>query len=176
MLLTFQSASHVIMYQPIVETLMPYDSTLEISLLIRSNCPSVVRPREVIAGGEDDPYGQRSLLSWGVIGRVCKSPLRDEDKGVCNKTVAAETYQHFVYGTKTKEIFNADKVLKILESDFNETSCKNKPYSTEDSKFISILETGTKKRSDGHYEMPLPLKSDNISLPYNRSLAEKRWH
>ena len=162
--------------KPIAETLMPYDSTLEISLLIGSNCPSVVRPREVIAGGEDDPYGQRSLLGWGVIGRVCKSPLRGEDKGVCNKTVAAETYQHFVYGTKTKEIFNADKVLKILESDFNETSCKNKPYSTEDSKFISVLETGTKKRSDGHYEMPLPLKSDNISLPYNRSLAEKRWH
>ena len=31
-----------------------------------------------------------------------------------------------------------------------------------------------KKQSDGRYEMPLPLKSDNACLPNNRQLAVKR--
>ncbi|KAK3749645.1 hypothetical protein QZH41_014860, partial [Actinostola sp. cb2023] len=31
------------------------------------------------------------------------------------------------------------------------------------------------KLDNGHYQMPLPLKSDRISLPYNHHLAEKRW-
>ena len=57
--------------RPLAEKLMPFDPNLEISLLIGNNCPRVVRPREILAGGEDDPYGQRSLLGWGVVGKVC---------------------------------------------------------------------------------------------------------
>ena len=41
---------------------------------------------------------------------------------------------------------------------------------------MSILENNIKQRSDGHCEMPVALKSDNMTLPYNRSLAEKRWN
>ena len=41
---------------------------------------------------------------------------------------------------------------------------------------MSILENNIKQRSDGHYEVPLPLKSDSVTLPYNNSLAEKRWN
>ena len=32
------------------------------------------------------------------------------------------------------------------------------------------------RRQDGHYEMPLSLKSDNVSFPNNRQLAVKRWN
>ncbi|KAK3729896.1 hypothetical protein QZH41_001714 [Actinostola sp. cb2023] len=62
--------------QSIAEKLVPYHPDAEISLLIGSNCPRLIRPREIVAGDEDEPYGQRTLLGWGVIGRVCKS--RDE--------------------------------------------------------------------------------------------------
>ncbi|XP_038055409.1 uncharacterized protein LOC119727556 [Patiria miniata] len=162
----------------LADKLMPYDPTLHISLLIGSNCPRVVRPREIIAGGEDDPYGQRSLLGWGVIGNVCKAARQTDDQpAVCNKVVAAEpqSYQHFVYGTRVKEVLNPEKVLKVLESDFVENH-QGKPYSVEDEKFLSVMEKGIKKASDGHYEMPLPLKSDAATLPNNRQLAVKRWN
>lgn len=154
--------------------LMPYDSSIEISLLIGSNCPSVVRPRQIVAGGEDDPYGQRSLLGWGVIGRVCKSSVKNHE-AFCNKTTTAVTYHHFAYGTKVKEIFDSEKVLRALESDFQEKSPYRQPYSVDDQSFMSILENGTTRRQDGHYEMPLPLKTSNLSMPDNRRLAEKRW-
>ena len=51
----------------------------------------------------------------------------------------------------------------------------SQPYSVEDKRFMPILENNIKQRSDGHYEMPLPLMSDSITLPYNRGLDEKRW-
>ena len=116
------------------------------------------------------------MLGWGVIGRVCKS--RDEEDGdrrVCNRVAASEIHSRFAFSTKAKEIIDPEKVLRVLETDFVETSTKNKPYSMEDERFLRILEDGVKKLPDGHYEMPLPLKSDNVSLPNNRQLAVKRW-
>jgi len=117
------------------------------------------------------------VLGWGVIGRVCKS--RDEedgDRSVCNRVAASEIHSRFAFSTKAKEIIDPEKVLRVLETDFVETSTKNKPYSMEDERFLRILEDGVKKLPDGHYEMPLPLKSDNVSLPNNRQLAVKRWN
>lgn len=162
---------------PIADELMPYNPSVEISLLIGNNCPSIVRPREVLVGGEDDPYGQRSLMGWGIIGKVCKSTGEANHKeGVCNKVMVKETHEHFAFTTKVKEIINPQKIIKILESDFTESSANTKPCSAEDRRFLNILENGIVKRSDGHYEMPLPLKTDKPSLPFNRELAVKRWH
>ena len=54
----------------IADQLMPYNPDIEISILIGNNCPRIVRHQEVIVGRENDPYGQRSLLGWGIIGNV----------------------------------------------------------------------------------------------------------
>ncbi|XP_055957027.1 uncharacterized protein LOC130012915 [Patella vulgata] len=83
-------------------------------------------------------------------------------------------YSNFVFNTKVKEIFDGERLLRIMETDF--TDILRKPYSVEDEKFLKTLEDGIKKRPDGHYEMPLPLKSSNVSLPNNYKLALKRWN
>ena len=36
------------------------------------------------------------------------------------------------------------------------------------------MQEGIHQRNDGHYEMPLPLKNDNIELPNNKELALSR--
>ena len=155
----------------IAEKLVPYQPDAEISLLIGSNCPQAIRPREICAGGENEPYGQKTLLGWGVIGRVCKS--QDEtQRNVCNKI--SQMRSQFVVPTKAKEVLAPD-ILKVLESDFQETNTKSKPMSVEDRRFLQLLEDGICKLDNGHYQMPLPLRTDGISLPYNRPLAEKRW-
>ena len=46
--------------------------------------------------------------------------------------------------------------------------------SVEDHKFLDILGTGIHKRSDWHYEMPLPLRHEDVKLPNNRSQALRR--
>ena len=160
----------------IADKMMPYDPNVEISMLIGNNCPRIVRPREVIVGRDDDPYGQRSLLGWGIIGNVCTSSEKDDQipDGYCNKIVV-KSYPNFAFATKAKEIIQPQKVLEVLESDFVERHTEHKAYSVEDERFIRILENGIKQLPDGHYEMPLPLKSDTIALPKNKPLAVKRW-
>nr|XP_026695432.1 uncharacterized protein LOC104265820 [Ciona intestinalis] len=46
--------------------------------------------------------------------------------------------------------------------------------SIDDRKFIDIITRNIEQRSDGHYEMPLPLKSREVRLPNNKGLAIKR--
>ncbi|XP_071498147.1 uncharacterized protein [Diadema antillarum] len=160
---------------PIADQLMPYNPAIKVSLLIGNNCPRAIRPREVIAGGEDDPYGMRTSLGWGVVGRVCQTPSQPEDGVVCHRIQVKQEYPHFVHSTKVKEVFSPETVLKIVEQDFQMTSPKGAALSVQEARFMSILEDGIRQKSDGHYEMPLPLKSDEASFPDNKILALKRW-
>ncbi|XP_030843855.1 uncharacterized protein LOC115924965 [Strongylocentrotus purpuratus] len=50
--------------EPVAHELMPYNRSVKVSLLIGNNCPRAIRPREVIAGGEDDPYAIKTALGW----------------------------------------------------------------------------------------------------------------
>ena len=81
---------------------------------------------------------------------------------MCNRVAASEINSRFAFSTKTKEIIDPGKILRVLETDFIDTSTKSKPYSVEDERFLRILENGVKKTPDGHYVMPLPLKSGNV--------------
>eukprot|EP00057_Strongylocentrotus_purpuratus_P001972 XP_003723584.1 PREDICTED: uncharacterized protein LOC100891694 [Strongylocentrotus purpuratus] len=85
-------------------------------------------------------------------------------------------YPHFAYANRAKEVFSPERVLNVLEKDIIEMNQKGKPYSIDEMKFMSMLEKGVRKTEDGHYEMPLPLKSKEMSLPYNKPLAIKRWN
>ena len=62
----------------VADRLTPYHPVAEISILIGNNCPKAIRPREIVAGGDDEPYAVRTALSWGVIGRVRKSSNRED--------------------------------------------------------------------------------------------------
>ena len=46
--------------------------------------------------------------------------------------------------------------------------------SQEDPKFMQVLDNST-RLIDGHYEIPLPLRDDNVRFPNNRLQAEKRF-
>ena len=81
-----------------------------------------------------------------------------------------------LHSQRRPEIIDPGKILHVLETDFVDTSTKSKPYSVEDERFLRILENGVKKRQDGHCEMPLPLKSDNVSFPNNCQLVVKTWN
>ena len=58
--------------------LSPYMEDVEVGLLIGLNCPSALRPREIVYGGESDPYAVRSLLGWYINGPLytpCQSSI-----------------------------------------------------------------------------------------------------
>ena len=53
--------------RPIANELMPYRKDLDIGLLIGTNCPRAIKPREIIPtiSSDDDPYGVRTDLGLG---------------------------------------------------------------------------------------------------------------
>ncbi|XP_063969426.1 uncharacterized protein LOC135157513 [Lytechinus pictus] len=160
--------------EPVAHELMPYNTSIKVSLLIGNNCPRAIRPREVIAGEEDDPYAVRTALGWGVVGKVCLTSSGEAQ--ICNRISAVERYPRFAFASKAKEILDTEKMIRILEQDFRDSGSNGAPYSVEEKRFLEILEGGIRRRDDGHYEMPLPLKAPKVSLPFNRPLALKRWN
>ena len=68
---------------------------------------------------------------------------------------------------------NRSAINQMFELDFIEhkSSKSRHGLSKEDRKFLGIAEQGIHWCGDGHYELPLPLKDENIKLPNNRIAA-----
>ena len=64
--------------EKIAAQIAPYRNDVEIGILIGSDCPREIMPREIIPGEDDSPYALRSDLGWGIIGRISQ-PLSGED-------------------------------------------------------------------------------------------------
>ena len=173
--------------------MVPFHDSADVAILIGNNLPSAIRPREFIAGNDDEPYAQKSILGWGIVGVVGSSEkgnvlvsnrISVSSRSSLPLTMATskalvkpqETYSNakFVFTTKTKEIFNPLQVRQMMEIDFIEPGGKNIELSIEDQRFVKKLSDNIQQQDDGHYVMPLPLKSNQIALPNNRPLAFKR--
>ncbi len=140
---------------------MPPLQNCEVGLLIGFDCPSALAPLEVIIGGENEPFAQRTELGWSII-------------GLSNPHLDRQGNQSFVHRVAVKEIpvSSPNDVLKILESDFNERGYEDKSVSQEDVRFIQHLCANIKQKDNGHYELPLPFKCNGRpSLPNNKRLA-----
>ncbi len=160
----------------------------EVGLLIGYNCPQVLLPRDVISGNETQPYAQRSVLGWSIIGYSSTEVDYDpEDEiGVSHRIIIKKVQPatkpftelksevHFVYRTQVKEMITPADILKVFEADFTEKFSEEALISQEDVKFLAKLKEGIKQKPNGHYEMPLPFKEERPSLPNNKVCAEHR--
>ena len=163
----------------------PYEEYLEIALLIGCNCPKAIKTKEVIQGKSEEPYAVRTLLGWSIVGPVAKSntPLGDHAlNSTCHRILAREiipgsrnSQLSFLFNGKTKEIINPSAISQMFELDFIEhKNAQRHGLSKEDRKFLQIAEEGIHQYEDGHYELPLPLKNEDIELPNNRDAALRR--
>ena len=132
----------------------------------------------MIPGPDDDPYGIKTDLGWGIVGRVCKSlpdHMKESSGSWANKIITWED-ANFAIEYRAKEIISPACVKQMFERDFPETTGQKNspPLSVEDRKFLDILRKGINQKTDGHYEMPLPLRFEDVELPNNRSQALRR--
>ncbi|XP_056603346.1 uncharacterized protein LOC130420207 isoform X2 [Triplophysa dalaica] len=160
----------------------------EVGLLIGYNCPQALLPRDVISGNENQPYAQKSVLGWSIIGYSSTGVDYDhEDEiGVSHRIIIKKVQPatkaftelksevHFVYRTQVKEMITPADILKVFEADFTEKFSEEVLISQEDIKFLVKLKEGIKQKPNGHYEMPLPFKEEKPSLPNNKVCAQHR--
>ena len=104
---------------------MPYRGDLEVGLLIRTNCPKAIKPRQVIPGADNNPHGIKTDLGWGIVGRVYKSPDHKEEPcgSWANKIITREEAT-FTAEHRAKEIISAACVRQMFERDFMKQQVK----------------------------------------------------
>ncbi len=139
----------------IARYLVPLQTDINVGLLIGSNCPQAIMPREVIPGKSNEPYAQRTDLGSGVIGNV--------GGAVVNEDNDSSSITHAIKPS-IKEVINPVQFREMLESDFSEKSA-GQPLSLDDKRFLSQMEQGIRQREDGHYEMPLPFRRESPVMP-----------
>ena len=178
----------------IATLITPYQSDIEVGILIGSDCPRAIMPREVIPGEEGNPYIMRSDLAWGIVGRISQ-PFEegdDEDEiGVSHRTHTCEVRNlpdpledatrhvkktcNFSIKTQMKEVINPLQVIQMFETDFSErVADSHASVSQDDIAFLKKMKEGTCQTEDGHYQMPLPFQENTPKLPINKSLALQR--
>lgn len=157
----------------------------EIGLLLGYNCTQALMPREVVCGEENQPYAQRTDLGWSIISYCDSCDTGNDVIGVSHRIIVKQVIPeteppaklknkvHYICKTQVKEVTFPD-VIKALESDFTERAVEETSISQEDVRFITKLQEGIKQKLDGHYEMPLPFKSDRPNLPNNMPGAMQR--
>ena len=87
----------------------------------------------------------------------------------------------FAAQVRVKDVRIGNLLKKLYEVDFRETNIKAisqvsqdlEEISTEDRRFLDLMDTETKKIGK-HYQLSLPFKNSTLSLPNNRKVAEKR--
>lgn len=140
---------------------LPSLQDCDVGLLIGYDCPSALASLEVVIGGKNEPFAQKTELGWSIIGTV--NPHLDRQRG-----------QRFVHRVLVREmpVPSATDILRVLELDFSERNSEGKYVSQEDLRFIQLLREGFHQKENGHLEMPLPFKSCSPpTLPNNKKLA-----
>ncbi|XP_023805606.1 uncharacterized protein LOC111946470 [Oryzias latipes] len=169
----------------IADEIAPLQSC-DVGLLIGYNCPQALIPRQVVSGKENQPFGQKTDLGWSIVG--FGNPRLDygDAFGVSHKVIVKQVVPgvqpssrftnevHYVCRTQIKEMVSPANVIKLLESDFAERAAEDVKISQEDLRFLTKMKEGIRLKEDGHFEMPLPFKSDKPNLPDNKSCAIHR--
>lgn len=155
---TCDTARHWKHLSTIVDKIPPLQDC-EVGLLIGYSCPKALAPKQVILGGDDEPYAVHTDLGWSIVGR-----LSSHHESQCFNTIC-----HRVSIKELPPVTPAD-VIKVLESDFKDAGEDNKTVSQDDILFLTKLQQGIRKKDHGHYEMPLPFK-ERPHLLNNKQLA-----
>lgn len=160
--------------QQIVTYIKPHMPHMKIGLLIGSNCPAALEPLEVVPTSGNGPFAMRLRHGWTVNGPVyVKLNSEQEDSVECHRIAIQEL-------EPLKETINPAAVLKLFEMDFNEHKNGELPdergYSQEDIKFMSKVNDGL-KYVNNKYEVPLPFRKNDVTMPNNKSqaLTRAKW-
>ena len=167
---SYSRNGHIEHLKEIASDILAYDPDLEIGLLIGSNCPSALVPLSVVPNQGDGPFAIRLKHGWTVSGPLHLTTEPHTNKVTANRITVREL-------ESCKEVITPKSLLNLFELDFNEKASCNLPedlgYSQEDRKFMALVSDGI-CYTEGHYEIPLPFRHQNVNLPNNREQAFKR--
>lgn len=134
---------------------LPFNFTdSKISLLIGINVPSLFKPLQVYSNSENnEALAIQYPLGWTLSGHIS----RTTSKRLCNRISLDSDDLH-------------EQVERYFSQDFFDPTC-DKDMSQNDRKWLDIVQNSITKNDEGFYEIDLPLKTDDICLPNNKTQA-----
>ncbi|KAL0154219.1 hypothetical protein M9458_050473 [Cirrhinus mrigala] len=138
---------------------MPARMDCAVGLLIGYNFSRALAPRQVITGGDEEPYAIKTDLGWSIIGGAPQCVSTKDGTGLCHRISVRELPP-----------VTPVAVIRALELDFVDTQLGEKSISQDDVQFLQVLNEGVHQNNCGHLEMPLPFKARPY-LPNNKKLA-----
>ena len=137
---------------------IPIQKFDNVDLMLGTNAVAAAEPLEVRAAQDvGEPYAVRTRLGWVIQG------LLGGDAGGTIKLNRVRC--------------KVEQIRGLLEDAFSKgfegLEDESKGLSVEDECWVKIVEEGCRWR-DGHYEIPLPLRSEGRELPHSRSAALRR--
>ena len=166
--------------QKIADEFLDNDSTIPIGLLIGSNCPSALQPHGFIHSENDGPFATKTILGWTISGPIDVHGGEGDNVIRCNRIAVKDVVtrkiskHHFAPTSgKVKDCSVGDMLNELYLTDFNESIGKSESaaLSVEDKRFMKMMDEQGRYLQDGHYELPLPLRNENVCMPNNRVQA-----
>lgn len=176
-----------------------YHPGVEIGLLIGRNMPSAFQPLHVIYGRDNEPWAEEYKFGWTIIGPVCLDNQQDSTAcATVNRITVQREDSHNLFNVPTsnssreeavvsfaskhqsKDVTTPQQIRDMMQLDYSELHHSRtirgteNTESVEDRRFNDLLATGIHANELGNWEMPLPLKTDNLSLPNNREQCLNR--
>lgn len=135
----------------------------EVDLLIGVNVPKAMEPLKVINSQGDGPYAVQRCLGWLINGPLSSNAAANMNGG-----------RSYVTSNRISVARLEKLLINQCNQDFSEQAYnEKKELSYEDKQFLTIANDSIKVR-DGHYELRLPFRKENINMPNNREVAEQR--
>ncbi|CAL9702153.1 unnamed protein product [Knipowitschia caucasica] len=104
---------------------IPPQLDCEVGLLIGYSCSKALAPRQVILGGENEPYAVRTALGWSIVGPTVTHTDNVSSSTVCHRV-----------STKELPVVTPADALKILNSDFKDENKDESSVSQDDILFL----------------------------------------
>ena len=121
----------------------------------------------VVTDSEVDVASTGDLIPFNLITHVARTGV---NKGAEYEIVTCPNtmnfFESFTESSDAKD--TAEDVYRVTQND-NDVG-----LSIEDRRFMEIMEKGIYKNKFGNWEMALPFRSQNVSMPNNRGYAVKR--
>jgi len=160
---------------------------------------SAFQPLRIIYGRDNQPCAEEYKFGWTVIGPVCLDNKEDSTHcATVNRIIIQRESprNHFNVPTSNsakddsavsfatrhyvKDITSPQHVIEMMQLDYSELHHTQnipgteKSESVEDKRFRDILTANIHRNERGNWEMPLPFKTDDVTLPNSREQCLKR--
>ena len=171
----------------ILKYLPDADESLMPGLLIGGNCVKALEPCSIISSKNHGPCAMRTRLGWCVFGPM-NAPSEGRESVSCHVVKTSQfatsiptkdilsgkvSNHHFSESANIKDGAINHFLAGMYNNEFNEVDSGLDGLSIEDEQFLSLMKREV-KQTDGHYELPLPLRRNDIVMPNNKPQAEKR--